>query len=296
VGLQVSTKRFAAYAAIFVFWGASFLAIREIVSVVPPFLAAGIRMFAAGGLLLLYSWFARLPLPEMRQIGSTAFLGLIMFGINYACLFWAEQRVASGYAAIISSTIPVWVFAGEWLWLRAIHPRGSAIAGMLLGVCGVTLLVLPGGKGEWTWPALAILAGTFCWASGTLFSRRLPMPVSRHISAGLQMAFGGLFLLLLAAMTGELASIPVFLSQWNVRLTLDMAYLIFIASIAAFLAYVWLIDHEPASRVSSYAYVNPLIATSLGAVVAGERLAPVQLAGAGLVLTGVAITLRARRT
>jgi drug/metabolite transporter (DMT)-like permease len=121
------------------------------------------------------------------------------------------------------------------------------------------------------------------------------MPRSRHISAGLQMFWGGVFLLIFSAVAGELTSVPAAVSHWTLRLTLDMAYLIAAASIAAFLAYVWLIDHEPASRVSSYAYVNPLIAVILGAAVAGERLAPVQFAGAAVVLTGVAVTLRARR-
>jgi drug/metabolite transporter (DMT)-like permease len=234
--------------------------------------------------------------PVAREIRSTALLGVLMFGVNYACLFWAEQRVASGYAAIISSTVPVWVFAGEWLWLRTVRPGAAAIMGMLLGVAGVALLVLPGGQGEWTWAALALLTGALCWAGGTLGSRRMPMPKSRHLSAGLQMALGGAFLLLLSAASGEWVRLTDLLPHWTLRLILDMAYLIFAASIAAFLAFVWLIDREPASRVSSYAYVNPLIAVVLGAIVAGERLAAVQLAGAALVLSGVIITLRAKRT
>jgi drug/metabolite transporter (DMT)-like permease len=234
-------------------------------------------------------------MPAVSEVRSTALLGLTMFGINYACLFWAEQRVASGYAAIISSTIPVWVFAGEWLWLQTVRPRGAAVVGILLGISGVALLVLPGGQGEWTFASLALLTGTLCWAGGTLWSRRAPMPRSRLVSAGLQMAFGGTFLFLLSFATGEFAR-RSFFPHWTLRLTFDMAYLIIAASVVAFLAFVWLIDHEPASRVSSYAYVNPLIAVVLGAVVAGERLAAIQFAGAALVLTGVVTTLRAKRS
>jgi len=133
-----------------------------------------------------------------------------------------------------------------------------------------------------------------CWTFGTLWSRRLSVPKSRYANAGLQMFTGGVVLLLLSGAAGEMKGLPEVMSHWTIRLTLDMAYLVIAASILAFLAFIWLIDHEPAGRVSSYAYVNPLIAVTLGAVVAGERLAPVQLAGAALVLTGVIVTLRAR--
>jgi drug/metabolite transporter (DMT)-like permease len=153
---------------------------------------------------------------------------------------------------------------------------------------------VPESGGDWTLGAAALLVGAFCWAGGTLWSRRLPMPGSRHVSAGLQMAFGGGFLCLLSAAVGDFGRLPAVAAVWTPRLTFDMVYLIAAASIAAFLAFVWLIGHEPASRVTSHAYVNPLIAVLLGAVVAGERLALVQVAGAALVLSGVVFTLRAR--
>ncbi len=294
VPVQSRGLRILAYAAVYILWGGSFLAVREIVLVAPPFLSAAFRFLVAGLVLLLWSRAIRAPWPTRREVGSTMLLGMVMFCINYACLFWAEQRVDSGYAAIISSTVPVWIFAGEWLWLRSIRPNKGALAGMFLGISGVGLLVLPGSRGEWTLGALALLLGALCWAGGTLTSRRLPVPKSRHASAGLQMSFGGAFLLILAAASGEARRLPQILAVWNLRLSLDMLYLIFAASIATFLAYIWLIDHEPASRVSSHAYVNPLIAVVLGATIAGERLAPVQFAGAAFVIAGVIVTLWSR--
>src|SRR5947209_1252351 len=191
---QSAAVRVSAYAAVFILWGGSFLAVREVVAVAPPFMAASFRFLVAGLLMLAYSSATGARMPAAREVRSTALLGFTMFGINYACLFWAEQRVPSGYAAIISSTIPVWVFAGEWLWLRSLRPGSAAISGIVLGICGVALVVLPGGKGEWTFSALALLTGTLCWAGGTLWSRRAPMPKLRMVSAGLQMAFGGVFL------------------------------------------------------------------------------------------------------
>ncbi len=287
--------RILAYTAVYVLWGGSFLAVREIVVAAPPFLAASVRFLIAGLVLIVWGRAIRAPIPTRREIGSTALLGLILFAINYACLFWAEQRVASGYAAVISATVPVWVFAGEWLVLRAFRPSAAAITGMVFGISGVALLVLPGSGGEWTFAALALLVGAICWAGGTLLSLRIPMPRSRHVSAGLQMWFGGLMLLVLSAVSGDLWRFGETARIWNLRLTFDMAYLIGAASIAAFLAYLWLIDHEPSGSVASYAYVNPLIAVVLGAVVAGERLAPAQIAGGALVLAGVVVTLRFRR-
>jgi drug/metabolite transporter (DMT)-like permease len=222
-------------------------------------------------------------------------LGLVFFAVNYACVFWAEQRVASGYAAIVSSTLPVWIFAGEWLWLRAVRPTGAGLIGMALGMAGVILLVLPSVRDGSLTAGLVLLFGAFCWSFGTLWSRRLTVPKSRYSNAGLQMFLGGIVLLAVSTLVGEMKQLPDVLAHWNLRLSLDMAYLVIAASILAFLAFIWLIDHEPASRVSSYAYVNPLIAVALGALVGGERLAPVQLAGAACVLSGVVITLRSRR-
>ena len=284
--------RFLAYAAVYIFWGGSFLAVREIVVAAPPFFSAGFRFFIAGLVLILWGRFAGADFPATVELRSTALLGFIMFTVNYACLFWAEQTVASGYAAIIASTVPMWVFAGEWLILRTLEPSFAALSGIVLGISGVAVLVVPGSSsGGLTTPAVALLAGALCWAGGTIWSRRLPLPKSRHASAGLQMTFGGLFQLVFSLLMGEYGRVPGTIAHWNLRLTFDMVYLIAAASIAAFLAYVWLIDHEPASRVTSHAYVNPLIAVILGASLAGERLARIQIVGAALVLSGVVVTL-----
>jgi drug/metabolite transporter (DMT)-like permease len=295
VGRPVNPRlRILAYAAVYLFWGASFLAIREIVLVAPPFLAAAVRFTSAGLMLLALALANRAPLPSWREGRSSLALGVIFFAINYACVFWAEQRIASGYAAVVSSTTPVWVFAGEWLWLDAVTPTRSGIVGMILGIAGVAVLVLPGASGRALAAPLIMVFGVLCWTFATLWSRRLTVPKSRYMNAGLQMFTGGALLFALSAGASEMSRVPQVLARWDLRLSLDMAYLVIAASILAFLAFVWLIEHEPATRVSSYAYVNPLIAVALGAIVAGERLAPAQWAGAGLVLSGVVITLRAR--
>lgn len=290
-------RKLLAYAAIYFLWGASFLAIRQVVAVTPPFFAAAFRFLCAGSILYGYSWAKGMPQPTRRQWISTAVLGLVMFAGDYGCLFWGEKVVASGLAAVIAATIPVWVLLGEWFFAGSERPTSKALAGVVLGVSGVILLMLPGGLDDsgFSVAALVMLLGALCWAAGTVASRRLDLPREPSMSAGLQMGWGGGFLLLLSASAGELRSLPAMAHRWDWHVALAMVYLIVFASIVAFTAYVWLIARDPTTRVSSYAYVNPVVALLLGWLVVQERPAPLQYAGAALVLAGVASTIAGKR-
>jgi drug/metabolite transporter (DMT)-like permease len=290
-------RRLLAYAAIYLLWGASFLAIRDVVAAAPPFFAAAFRFLCAGAILYGYSCWKGMPQPDRRQLLSTAFLGLVMFGGDYGCLFWAEKEVPSGLAAVIAATIPVWVLMAEWLVVGSQRPTAKSLVGIVLGILGVVLLMLPAGlhSGKFSTSALVLLLGCLFWAGGTVASRHLSLPRQLSMSAGLQMTWGGGFLFLLSAATGELTSLPRISPHWNWQFALAMGYLILFASIIAFTAYVWLIAREPTTRVASYAYVNPLIALLLGSLLAQERPTPVQYAGAALVLAGVASTIAGKR-
>src|ERR1700677_1101261 len=290
-------RKLLAYAAIYLLWGASFLGIREVVAVVPPFFAAGFRFLCAGAILYAYSCARGMPQPNRRQLRNTAIMGLVMFAVDYGCLFWAEKEVPSGLAAVIAATIPVWVLLAEWLVDSAQRPTAKSLAGIVLGIAGVVLLMLPAGlhSTKFSTSALVLLLGCVFWAGGTVASRHLPLPQQLSMSSGLQMTWGGGFLFLLSAGTGELGTLPALSHQWNWQLGLAMGYLILFASIIAFSAYVWLIAREPTTRVASYAYVNPLIALFLGSLLAQERPTAVQYAGAALVLAGVASTIAGKR-
>jgi drug/metabolite transporter (DMT)-like permease len=290
-------RKLLAYAAIYFLWGASFLAIREVVAVTPPFFAAAFRFLCAGGILYAYSRWRGMPQPDRRQWIGTAVLGLVMFAGDYGCLFWAEKVVPSGLAAVIAATIPVWVLLGEWSFAGSPRPTAKALAGIVLGIAGVILLMLPAGlhNSGFSLSALVLLLGCLFWAGGTVASRHLHLPRQLSMSSGLQMAWGGGFLLLLSAVTGELGLLPGLSHRWNWHLAFAMAYLILFASIIAFTAYVWLIARDPTTRVASYAYVNPLIALLLGSLLAHERPTPLQYAGAALVVAGVASTIAAKR-
>jgi drug/metabolite transporter (DMT)-like permease len=296
------TRRLLAYFAIYFLWGGSFLGIREVVAVTPPFFAAAFRFLCAGSVLLLFARFFGAAAQEsgrltLRQWLSAALLGLVMFTGDYACLFWAEQRISSGIASVISATIPVWIFAGEVFLLRTQRITAISLGGIGLGFLGVVVLtwqsVQSGPLGSA--PAMLVaLAGTFCWSGGTLLSRTLALPSARVVSAGWQMATGGAILMLLAGATGEFHHLPAAAVALSPRVAASMAYLVLAASILAFTAYVWLLEHEPLGRVASYAYVNPVVALALGAWLAAERLTLLQVVGSGLVVVGVFATLRGK--
>jgi drug/metabolite transporter (DMT)-like permease len=288
-------RKLLAYGAIYILWGGTFLAIREIVlvSAVPPFFAAGCRFLLAGLILLVW---ARLLTPlhiTRRELLSAFLLGLIMFTCDYATLFWAETRVASGLAAVVCAMIPVWIFAGEFLILRTQRATVLSAAGLILGFIGVVVLSLhsAGSARSSTLAVLVLIGGTLCWSVGTLWSRRLPLPRPQHASAGLQMLIGGFLLLVLAAVTGEFHRIPPAAILLSPRVLASLAYLVVAGSVCGFSAYVWLLTHDSPTRVSSYAYVNPVFALLLGATLAGERLTAHEFAGAALVLVGVVATL-----
>ncbi len=291
------TQRALAYVAIYGLWGGSFLAIVEVVRIAPPFFAAALRFSLAGLILYTASRLRGAPVPTARQWKHSALLGLIIFAGNYACLFWAEQRLASGIAAVLTAMTPVWIFLGEWLVFRTQRLTAGTTAGIVLGIGGVVLLsrASAGAHRAAGVAALVLLLGTLLFSVGTLWSRKLSLPPQQTTRAGLQMLLGGIFLFVLAFASGESSQLPAALHAWRWQTTAAMLYLIFAASIVAFTSYTWLIHHESATRVASYAYVNPVVALLLGIVLAGERISGAQWAGAALILLGVVATLSGRQ-
>jgi drug/metabolite transporter (DMT)-like permease len=294
----MSLRRLLAYGAIYFLWGGSFLGIREVVAVVPPFFAAGFRFTLAGLLLVVYSyWRGKTEMPRGSWRG-VALLGFIMFTLMYAALFWGEIRVPSGIAAVISAMIPVWIFIGELAILRSQKATILSVVGIVLGFAGVVVLAWQAsgsGGSVSTLAMLVLIGGTLCWAGGTVWSRRLTLPKPQTLNAGWQMAIGGGLLLVLSALTGEFRRMPRATTLLQPVILGSMAYLVIAASIVAFTAYVWLIAHEPATRVASYAYVNPVIALLAGALLAGEHLTVFQGVGVLFVLAGVFATLAGRQ-
>lgn len=293
---SVKTQRVLSYAAIYIFWGGSFLGIREVVAVTPPFFAGALRFMLAGLLLYGFARWRGAERPSRRELWHSLGMALVMFTGNYACLFWAEVRLDSGIAAILTAMVPIWILLGEALVLRTQPWTVAAVGGSLLGIAGVGLVSGSIGFQPGMLAAAAVLLlGTLFFSAATLWSRWLTLPSDQMQRASLQMGFGGAGLLLLSAASGELPRLPAAFAAWHGRTLIAFLYLVICASIWAFTSYTWLIHHEPAMRVASYAYVNPLIASVLGVALGGEHISALQAAGAALIILGVVATLMAKQ-
>ena len=279
----------AAFFAIYFLWGTTFLAIRVAVAELPALFAAGTRFFIAGFLLYAFLRLKGQPGPSALQWRNLGIVGLIMFVAEYGPLFWAEKTVPSGVVSVLAATIPILTLIVEIVILRQKHFRASTVISTLLGFAGVGILLLRGQETTFGLaPCFAVLAGSICWSVGSVLNRSMDMPKSRPMTAGVTMMLGGIGLLVLSAAFGELHPLP----HISLRAAGAELYLIVFGSLLAFTAYIWLLGHMPASRVSSYAYVNPIVAVALGHFAAAEPVTLRTLAGTALVLLSVFLILR----
>ena len=282
-------KILLAFAMIYFVWGSTFLAIRVGVHEVPPFLLAAMRFFTAG--LVMYAWL-RLkgtPIPTRREWVAASALGALIFVVDYGCLFWAEQRVPSGVAAVVLATIPVFITLMEIIFLRTQRLTVRLSLALIVGLVGVAVLMnhslslgeVPVNRAG----ALALLVAAVTWSIATIFTRRLHLPASKPMSAATQMLTGGALLFVLTALTGEFAGFRV--QAISGRAWFALVYLIIAGSIIGYTAYVWLLHYESPTKVGTYAYVNPVVAVCLGYFVGGEAVGPRTLLGTLLVLVSV---------
>jgi drug/metabolite transporter (DMT)-like permease len=284
-----SWKILLAFAIIYFVWGSTFLAIRIGVHEVPPFLLAAIRFFVAG--LALYAWMRLrgVPAPSRREWAGASSLGTLIFVLDYGCVFWAEQHVPSGIAAVVLATIPVFITLLEIIFLRTQRLTVRLSLALIVGICGVAVLVnhsfslgeVPINRAG----AIALLVAAFTWSVATILTRRIALPASKPMSAAAQMLTGGVQLFVLTAISGEFAGFRIQNVSWNAWFAL--VYLIIAGSIVAFTAYVWLLHYESPTKVGTYAYVNPVVAVILGYFLGGEAVGPRTLLGTLLVLVSV---------
>ncbi|HTO93092.1 MAG TPA: EamA family transporter [Bacteroidota bacterium] len=282
-----------AFAAVYVIWGSTYLAIRFGVATIPPFVMAGTRFAVAGG--LLYGW-ARLrgaPAPVPREWFSAAVVGVLLLFIANGGVTWAEQRVPSGIAALLAATVPLWMVVLDWTLHGGARPRPGTIAGLAAGLIGVVLLVGPAqffGPEKLDMVGITVLLfASVSWAVGSLYSRKAVLPASPLLATSMEMLSGAAALYTLALLTGEFSTFhpeTVTAKSW-----LAVGYLATFGSIIGFSAYVWLLRVAHASRVSTYAYVNPVIALLLGWALAGEAFTPQMLVAAGVIILGVVLII-----
>ena len=282
-------KTLLAFAIIYFVWGSTFLAIRVGVREVPPFLLAGMRFLVAG--LVLYAWMLtqgeRSPAP--RQWASASLLAILIFVLDYGLLFWAEQRVPSGLAAVMMATIPVFMALSEIIFLRTQRLTVRLALALLIGIAGVAVLMSRtldlGGAPIDTAGAIALIIAAISWSISSALTRKLPLPSSKVMSSGAQMLAGGVFLTLTAGALGEFRNFdPGAVSR---GVWFSLLYLIVAGSIIGFTAYVWLIHHESPTKVGTYAYVNPVVAVLVGYFLGGEAIGLRTILGTAFVLISV---------
>lgn len=293
-------KMLLAFGIIYFVWGSTFLGIRIGVREVPPLLFAAMRFFTAG--VILFGWMrARgTPFPSRREWVSISVLAFLIFAIDYGLLFWAEQRVPSGIAAVMLATIPAFMALSEIFMLGTQKLTARLAIALLVGLGGVAILVSrtlslgeaaidPAG-------AIALVTAAVSWSIASALSRKLTLPASKPMSSGAQMLVGGIFLTLGAGVFGEFRGFDVTTVSRGAWFAL--AYLIVAGSIIGFTAYVWLLHHESPTKVGTYAYVNPVVAVAVGYFLGGETVGPRTILGTLLVLVSVIVitTTPAKKT
>jgi drug/metabolite transporter (DMT)-like permease len=278
---------------VYLVWGSTYLAIRYTVADLPPLLAMGVRFLVAGGLIaaavrLLRGRSAfRMTRQEM---GTAAVCGLLLLVGGNGLVAIAEQDVDSGLAALLIAGTPLWVVV-----LRALlrdRPSTATLLGLLLGMAGVVVLLLPGISGAAALgPLLLVCLSSLLWSCGTVLATRRPMPADPFATTVVEMAVGGAAMVLLGSIGGEWGRLD--LGAVRSPSWVAFGYLVVVGSIAGYSAYVWLLARAPLSLATTYAYVNPAVAVALGALFLDEPLTPVVLGGGAVIIVAVAVVISA---
>lgn len=275
------------FAAIYLIWGSTYLAIRVGVASLPPLLMAGGRFLLAGGLLLLWARLRGDRFPSLRQWGASLVIGALLFTTGNGLVTWAEKTVESGTAALLIATVPIFMVLLGALWFER-GPVGWPVAlGLLLGFLGVWVLVDPAAGVTDPFGASLLIGASFSWAMGSHLARRLSLPRAPVLAVGAQMITGGLLLLLCASLRGEWAEFdPAGVTPAAI---LAVLYLAIPGAIVAYSAYVWLLRHASMAAVSTYAFVNPLVAVLLGWAFLNEAVSERLLVALGLIIGAVVL-------
>ena len=275
-----------ALGTVYVIWGSTYLGIELTGETIPPLFAVGVRFLAAACLMFAFTTWrrgARALHITRRELATCALIGALLPGAN-AVLFVAERHVPTGVAALIIGAVPLWIVLMRTL--SGDRPPRAAVIGVILGFGGLVLLVRPSG-GAHLWALLLVVLSSVLWASGSFLSSRLSLPADSLAATSYEMLVGGLILLPIGLATTH----PHF-SQFSGRSIFGFFYLVTFGSVIGYTAYVWLLDNAPLGRVATYAYVNPVVAIALGAIVLHEGLTWTIGLGAALVLACVAIVVR----
>lgn len=263
----------AAFIAVYFVWGTTYLAIKYAIETIPPFLMMGMRSLIAGLVLYLFGRSRGDANASSKVLPSLMLIGFLFFLIGHGLLAWGQQTVPSGVAALLVATEPIIIALFEPIFTRDGKAGRRIILGMLIGIIGIAVLVMPLGfdfKNSNLFGSLGILIGASSWASGAIYSRVTKLPGSSFISGGLQLIFGGVLLVLASLIMGEWSNFSF--SQVAMRSWVGLFYLILFGSIITFSAYTWLLTVTSATRISTHTFVNPVVAVLVGWAFGGETL------------------------
>ena len=293
---QTTPLVWAGMGVLYIIWGSTYLAIRVAIETVPPFLMGSVRFLIAGGLLYLWSLRGSGPgdRPGRTQWGAAAIVGgALLLGGNGGVV-WAEQHVASGIVALLVATVPLWIAVIDKLVFGQ-RLSWPVLVGLALGLLGLVLLVgVPRSVPIHLVGAVVVVVAALSWAAGSLYSRGAPLPKRPVMATGMEMLAGGALLGVVALATGEVTEFRF--EDLSLASALATAYLIVFGSMVAFTTYIWLLGATRTSVVSTYAYVNPVVAVFLGAVILDERITAVTVVAGGIIVLAVALIVTARGT
>ena len=285
-----------AFAAVYLIWGSTFLAIRYAMETIPPFFMAGCRFLTAGALLYLWTRAGGAARPSRREWLGTAFIGALLLVSGNGGLCWSEQRVPSGLAALLLAAIPIWMVLLDSLRRDGTKLGVKVVGGMIMGVAGIVLLVGPahlwGSSRVDLAGAGVLMLSSFSWALGSVLSHKVSLPHSPFQAAAMEMLAGGALLLALGFLSGE--SRHLHIGAVAPRSLLGLVYLIAAGSLLGFTAYFWLLRTVDTARVSTYAFVNPAVAVFLGWALGSEAVTGRELLASATIIAGVALIITHR--
>lgn len=284
-----------ALSAVYLIWGSTYLAIRFTVETTPPFLSAAARFIISGAVLYLWRGLCGDPTPSQREWRSATVIGVLLLVGGNGAVVWAARYIPSSLAALLVATCPLWMLLFDFLRPGGEKPGPQALSGIAIGFCGAVLLI--GWSANGTTPnsfvgAVVVVFGSLFWAAGSIYGKTAQLPSSPLLITGMEMLSGGAALLIIALAIGELGTFD--LAQVSSRSAIGWIYLTVIGPIA-FVAYAWLLRNAPIPLVSTYSYVNPLVAIVLGYFIGKEILALRVLVAAGLII-GSVVLVSARNT
>lgn len=287
----------AAFAAVYLAWGSTYAAIAIAIETMPPLLMAGARFLLAGTLLYAIMRLRGEPAPTRRHWANTAFIGMLLLMFGNGGVTLAERSVPSAIVALLVAMVPMWMVLLEWLRPGGTRPTARTILGLVIGFAGIVLLIGPGslaggGRVDPLGAGLVFL-GTVAWAFGSIWSRGASLPGNALVATGMEMGWGGLWLLLAGTLRGELGSLDP--SRFTTGSVLAFFYLVVAGSLVGFTAYVWLLGVSTPARVSTYAYVNPVVAVLIGWALLDEPLSARVLAAAAVIVAAVAVITLGKR-